>query len=153
MSETSRALDMFGQHLVCSQSVLAAFCPRFGLDEQAALQVARCFGGGAGLGLPCGAVLGALMVLGLNGGPAQGDDNIARRHCYEQAREFTKRFSARFGALLCSDLLGLDLSVPEDYQQAREEDVFGKVCPDFVEGAAQILEEMLAQPDQARNHQ
>ena len=125
--------------------MLAGFGPRVGIDEQTALRLARPFGGAVGMGMPCGAVAGALMVLGLSGGQAQDSDREARFASYARAREFARRFSARFGSIRCRDLLDLDLGEPGDYQTAQERDVFKQICPAFVRGAAEILEEMLAQ--------
>ena len=66
MSHTDLALSRFSEGFSCSQSVLAAFAPELGLDADAALRVSAAFGGGMGrLGDTCGAVTGALMVLGL----------------------------------------------------------------------------------------
>lgn len=149
MSEKQRALDLFSLGLACSQSVLAAFSQRFGMDEQTALKVARAFGGGLGLGQACGAVLGAFMVLGLAGGEAADGDNNARYESYTRSQEFARRFSQKHGSIICRDLLGLDLGKAEDYQKARDEDVFRKVCPAFVETACRILEEMLPGQGQA----
>ena len=68
-SNTSRidvAGSRFSEGFSCSQSVLAAFAPELGLDADAALRVSAAFGGGMGrTGGTCGAVTGALMVLGL----------------------------------------------------------------------------------------
>lgn len=52
----------------CSQIVLSSFAEDLGLDSEMANKVATCFGGGMGSGDTCGAVTGALMVLGLKYG-------------------------------------------------------------------------------------
>ena len=54
----NRAVDNFMQGYGCCQSVLAAFCDLYGMDETLALKVAAGFGGGVGrLRMMCGAVL------------------------------------------------------------------------------------------------
>jgi C_GCAxxG_C_C family probable redox protein len=60
------AVARFRQDFNCAQSVLVAFAPQLGMDESQALKLASPFGGGVvRRGQICGAVTGALMVLGL----------------------------------------------------------------------------------------
>lgn len=56
-------------------------------------------------------------------------------------RDFAGRFKARNGSLACRDLLGCDISSPEAYQQARQENLFSTICPKLVQDAAEILEQ------------
>ena len=136
------ALSRFSEGFSCSQSVLSAFAPGFGLDADAALRVSAAFGGGMGrTGGTCGAVTGALMVLGLKYGatvvnPAAKDLTAA------QAREFMTRFQARHGATTCADLLGVNISTPEGQAAARETNLFKTTCPALVASAAAILQEL-----------
>ena len=91
------ASSRFSEGFSCSQSVLAAFAPEPGLDADAALRVSAAFGGGMGrAGGTCGAVTGALMVLGLRYGPTVAD-KVAKEQTYTQAREFIARFEAASG--------------------------------------------------------
>jgi len=132
----------FSEGFSCSQSVLAAFAPDLSLDADAALRVSAAFGGGMGrTGGTCGAVTGALMVLGLRYGPTVAD-KVAKELTYAQAREFIARFEARHGATTCADLLGVNISTPEGQAAAREAKLFKTVCPGLVASAAAILEEM-----------
>lgn len=54
-------------HFNCAQGVLAAFAEELGIDEDTAFRVGANFGSGMRMGGTCGAVTGALMVLGLAG--------------------------------------------------------------------------------------
>ena len=144
-SDTSRsdgAPCRFSDGFSCSQSVLAAFAPKLGLDVDAALRVSAAFGGGMGrTGGTCGAVTGALMVLGLRYGSSVAD-KVAKEITYAQARDFIARFEARHGATACADLLGVNIGTPEGQAAARETNLFKTVCPELVASAAAILEEM-----------
>jgi len=143
MTRIDKAVERFRTGCSCSQAILTTYGPLFGVSERAALQVASGFGGGIGrLGFECGAVTGAVMVLGLRYGPSSTDDTAAREKVYELVREFAKRFRQRCGSLLCRELIGCDISTAEGLQQARRNDVFRTVCPNFVRHAAQILEEL-----------
>ena len=54
-------------HYNCAQGVLAAFAEDLGIDEETAFRMGAHFGSGMRMGSVCGAVTGALMVLGLAG--------------------------------------------------------------------------------------
>ena len=117
---------------------------RSGLDRETALRVAGAFGAGmARTGGTCGAVTGALMVIGLTyAKTVQGDDD-SRERTYALAQEFMDAFRERNGSLLCRELLGADVSTPEGMRTVRERDLFRTVCPAFVSSAGQILERLL----------
>ena len=136
------ASSRFSEGFSCSQSVLAAFAPELGLDADAALRVSAAFGGGMGrTGGTCGAVTGALMVLGLKYG-ATVPDPVARERTYALTREFVARFEARHGATACADLLGVNIGTPEGQTAARAANLFKATCPGLVATAAAIIEEM-----------
>lgn len=144
MSTIEEAVRLFHQGCSCSQAILAAYGPKFGLQEAAALQLASGFGGGMGrMGSECGAVTGAMMVLGLCFGPKTADDTAARERVYELVRRFAERFRERRGTLLCRELLPCNIGTPEGLDEARRRGLFRTVCPDFVRDAAEILEELL----------
>lgn len=106
-----------------------------------ALRVAGAFGAGmARSGDTCGAVTGALMVIGLNHAKTRKDDDDSRERTYALAQEFMDAFRDRNGTLLCRELLGVDVSTPEGMRTVREKDLFRTVCPKFVRSAGEILE-------------
>ena len=91
----------FAEGYNCSQAVLSAYAPDLGLADETALKIAAGFGGGMGrMAETCGAVTGALMVLGLKYG-ATSPEREAKERVYERVREFAKRFKARNGSLVC----------------------------------------------------
>jgi len=124
--------------------VLSSYGEEFGLDRELALKVAGAFGGGiARMGAQCGAVTGALMVLGLKYGKAKAGDEGARERTYELAREFVTRFESRHGSIVCRELLGYDLSNPEERAAAKEKGLFDTLCLQLVRDAAEMVGEML----------
>jgi C_GCAxxG_C_C family probable redox protein len=128
----------------CSQSVFNTFAGQFGIAPEKSNQVAAAFGGGMGRsGLTCGAVTGALMVLGMRFGPKVPSDQAAKELTYQKAREFMIRFKEENGDLDCLKLVGMDISTPEGWQKARELKVFSTTCPKYLESAVSILDEML----------
>jgi C_GCAxxG_C_C family probable redox protein len=135
------AIAIFDQSFNCSQSVFSAFSPQLGMPEQIALKLASPFGGGlARRGEICGAVTGALMVLGLACGadtPAGKDD------IYRLAQEFMCQFEQKHHTLRCRDLIDSDISTPEGMQKAREAGKFKNTCPILVRDAAEIVQLLL----------
>ncbi len=142
MNPVDEAVRFFGGDMICSQAILASFGRRYGLDETLARRVARAFGGGAGLlGRTCGAVNGALMVLGL-AIPGE-DERAARAVVYEATRFFVSRFEKRTGTTVCRELLGVDVSTEDGYRQARERNLFGVKCPAIIRMAGEVLQETM----------
>jgi C_GCAxxG_C_C family probable redox protein len=135
------ANDRFAQGLNCSQAIFSAFASQFVLSDEAALKIASPFGGGiARQAEVCGALTGALMVIGLQRGnvtPVNKDET------YRIAEDFLKRFKERHGAILCRELIGYDISTSEGLQAARESKVFAAICPGLVEDTARSLVEFL----------
>lgn len=143
MNKSDKALELFSNNFNCSQAVLTAFAPDFGLDEQLALKLGTSFGGGARNGDICGAVSGALLVLGLKYGHYVSSDNEQKARAYEIAVEYTKRFREVNGSIVCRDLLGYDLTKPDEMACIKEKGLFGTVCPKMIKSAVEILESVL----------
>jgi C_GCAxxG_C_C family probable redox protein len=144
MNKVQSAVICFEEGFSCSQAVLSTFGPALGLDRDRALKVAAAFGGGmAGRGDTCGAVSGALMVIGLSYGRTRTDDEEAKERAYGLAENFMKEFESRHGSVFCRDLLGYDISTPDGLASVREENLGTTICPNFVRDAAEILEELL----------
>ena len=144
MTKSKKALELFASGFNCSQAVLTAFAPDFGLDEKLALMLGTQFGGGARNGEMCGAVSGALMVLGLKYGHFEVDNNEQKSRAYSIAVEYTKRFKELNGSIVCRDLLGYDLTNPDDAVCIREKNLFGSICPAMIKSAVEVLEGILA---------
>ena len=66
--DEEKAVEYYNNNFNCSQGVFTAFATEMGMDEKLALKLATNFGGGERKGELCGAVAGALMVLGLRCG-------------------------------------------------------------------------------------
>lgn len=135
------ASDRFAHGFNCAQSILAAFAADHGMSTEAALRLAAPFGGGLGrAGEVCGALSGALMVLGLRYATDRPEDKDA---IYRITREFMAEFQQQHGAVLCRELVGFDIATPEGLQAARAHKVFAEVCPLLVASTAKALERYL----------
>ncbi len=142
MNRMEKAEELFNQGLNCSQAILTVYGSSFGINPEKAKQLGRPFGGGMGrLALTCGALTGAVMVLGLAKDlPVEAE---ARELSYGKVRELFQRFEARHGTTLCKGLLGADLSTEEGRQKAKEDQLVGKVCPGLVREVCELLDLLL----------
>ena len=122
-----------------------------GIEVTLALRLGTNFGGGARKGELCGAVSGALMVLGLLYGHSERGDAAAKARAYTLAEEYMNRFIRENGSAVCRELLGYDLSVPEQMASIREKELFRVLCPEIIRSAVAILDELLAEQDSKEN--
>ncbi len=103
MNNVQNALTIFENKYSCAQAVAAACGPQLGLDKDIALKVASAFGGGiGGRGETCGAVSGALIVLGLK---YDAQDAQAKEKIYQLARTFIEKFCVCHSSIICKELL------------------------------------------------
>ena len=94
-------------------------------------------------GQMCGAVNGALMVIGLAHGATAADDSAGKEKTYAVSREFWSRFRERHGSLICRELLGVDIGTPEGRDWAMRTSLFKIKCPVFVRDAAEMVDQLL----------
>jgi C_GCAxxG_C_C family probable redox protein len=128
----------------CAQALLAVYGPELGMDREMALRTAGGFGGGMGrMAGTCGAVTGAFMVIGLVHSMTKKGDLQQKEISYQIIQEFTRRFKARNKTTVCSELMGVDVSTPEGFAEAKAKNIARTICPKYVRDAAEILEELL----------
>ena len=144
MSNVEKAVATFKKGLNCSQTIVATYGPGLGLAEDMGVRVAAAFGGGMGhTGNTCGAITGAMMVIGLHCSKDSCSVAQAKVRSYALASELMKTFEARHVYTDCKTLIGQDLSTDEGMRTARENDLFDTLCVVFVRSSAEILEELL----------
>ena len=93
MEHAKQLRDITEKHYNCAQSVLVPFAKEMGMSEEQAYNIGAHFGAGMRHGSTCGALTGALMVLG-----AMGYDEQA-------AQAMLKRFRDKNGVTDCAHLL------------------------------------------------
>lgn len=146
MNSVEQAVKRFEEGALCSQAVFSTYGEKLGLDRETAMKISTPFGGGiARMGETCGAVTGALMVIGLKHGNMSDwrTEDKQKEKAYRLSMEFAEKFKSRNGSVRCKDILGADLSTPEGRKAANDGKLFITTCPKFVRDAAEILEEIL----------
>jgi len=104
-----------------------AVCQKLRIKNDLVPRIATAFAGGMGRsGEVCGAVVGAVMCIGVKYGRdevGQPDDKAQQR-----GAEFLRAFRDEMGTINCRELTGFDLSTPEGLQAFRKSDVPMRVC-------------------------
>lgn len=144
MNRYEKAHEMHKKGFNCCQSVLAAFTDLTGLSEQASFDIGGGFGSGAGTGELCGAITGAVMTLGLLTPVDAADPVGSKKRTVALSKELQKRFSGKFGALRCQELLK-NKFVPDDTTPAAKAMGLTGHCDIMITTAVEIVEEMLAE--------
>ena len=128
----------------CAQSVLAVFAEDYGMPLKLALKLASPFGGGMRMAATCGALTGALMVLGLACGYSEFDEELKDKSD-QLTRELLRRWQKEIGPTDCKVILGYDVSDPDQRELATQAGVYDLHCPRCIGKAAEILAQMLAE--------
>ena len=145
MKHADKARDLFLEGYNCSQAIACAFSDVTGIDEKTSALLASSFGGGMGrMREVCGAVSGALMVLGTVHGYSDPKANDEKKELYVLVRQFADRFREENGSIICRELLeGVSTSAGGNPEQRTGEYYKKRPCPELVYSAAAILDEML----------
>ena len=138
------AADALGTGYNCAQAVSTTYGLQYGVPEETIARMASPFGGGiARTDNICGAVAGAVMVLGLKYGPKNASETDAKKKAGAMTNEFIQEHTRRYGAVSCTGLLGYNMSVPGERDEAVANNAFSK-CGDVVMNTSKLLEEFLA---------
>ena len=129
------ASEIYNSGMYCSQAVLGTFCEKYGMDKTHAFKISCGLNSGVRCADVCGAVSGAILVIGLK----YGDDKAV---CNMKTEEYIKTFKEKNSSIICRDLLGCDISTPNGKEKAVNENLFKTRCVDMVMSAAQILDDL-----------
>jgi C_GCAxxG_C_C family probable redox protein len=134
-----KAAYHFSEGYNCAQSVLLTMFEHWKGKNDLIPKVATAFGGGIGrCGSVCGALTGGIMAISIKYGT--NDTSLEKRlKAYEVTQKFYRKFLQCHGSSICQELIGYDLSNPEDLKKAQETNVFDEKCTRFVRTTVEIL--------------
>ncbi len=145
MTHLEKAEQLLHQQYHCSQALFGAFAEDFGLDLKTAFRISTCFGGGMRQGSTCGCITASLLVLGMAFGFYDSLDRELEVYGNRKTEEFIRLFTEQMdGVIHCRDILGKDISKPEEMAEIRREGLILKKCPRALNISIEILERMLA---------
>lgn len=138
-------LERFGQKINCAQIAFAHGAHYLDFSATDALKIASTFGGGMRCGGMCGAVIGALMALGLKYGNSKPNDIEQVEILRAKQALYKEKFVELHNHLNCRDLLGgLNYGDPDDRAKIMSSGITGTLCPQLVASACDLLDEVLA---------
>lgn len=143
-----KALEMFAvQKFHCSQCIAAVGQEKLGKGNDDVIRAMGAFGGGlCGNGEVCGALAGALAVLGLRYSRAKSDEKEDAK-MWKVADEVFKRFRDEIvnknGAIRCFDIAGVNWKDREQAKVFYQGSDAIKRCYHIVGETAQMLGEIL----------
>lgn len=126
----------------CAQSVLLTMSEHWKCKDKLIPKIATAFGGGIGrYGSICGALTGGVMAIGIKYG-TNAPSLEKRLDAYYLANAFYKQFEKHHGSAFCKELIGYNLSNPEELEKAKNAKVFDKKCQVFIRKAVETLVEL-----------
>jgi len=144
-SRVEEALNNMQKYGSCCTGVLASYSPELGIQKDLAAGLGRGMAGGiGGLGNVCGAVSGAVLVIGLKTTNQKNlTDKAAAFKTMETVKKFVSKFEEQHSSIKCRDLIGHDISTPENMGAAMKANAYAN-CPKFIETAVTILDDMFS---------
>jgi len=144
MSNSEKAAEIFDSGSNCAQAVLGVFAEHLNFDIQKASQITAGFGSGiARMQETCGAVTGAVMVIGLAIGEKNGDHADSKERVYSLIKEFIRKFKEINITLICRELLQCDVNTDEGIYYYDVNELHEKVCTKCIRDAVEILDELI----------
>ena len=135
-SMKEEVIALFKEKYNCCQSIFLPYSKLFGIDRETALKMSSGFGGGiARMGEICGAINGAVMVLGLKYGSTDNKDIEQKEKLNSIIRDFVKKFKISHKNIYCRTLLTEDEGVV--YKMHSDK------CASIVEEVCDLLDEYL----------
>ena len=112
------------------------------IDNEIIPRIAFGFAGGIGnTGAVCGAVVGAVMAIGLK--KERGDTMDDALRTFAVVQEFRRRFEAEMETINCRELTGMEMSTKEDIEQFMNSDIPQTVCFPAVSVAYRLVVDLL----------
>ena len=143
-TKPDQAAETFKNGFNCAQAVFATYAEEFGVDRTSALKISCGFGAGMGRRQEvCGAVSGAILLIGCKHGKTIREDNAANELTYKLVRELSEKFIAKHGSISCKELLGCNLLTPEGQQFFKDNNFRDLKCALYVHDASELAEVML----------
>ncbi len=145
-SKEEIAIEKFRSGLNCAQSVVVAYVNYFGYDAKHAMNLSIGFGAGMGrLQKTCGAVSGAIMVLGMFNSETIADLSLRKEKTYSMIQDFVNKFKALNENTECRLLLNCDLNSEDGHELYSRLNLREKVCEKCIIDAVNILDKLIVQ--------
>ena len=149
-SKAEIALRKFEEGYHCAQSVAYAFADEMNIDKNVLMTISTGFGAGFGRKQEvCGAVSGAVIILGAKFGRKDNEPTDKMEKTYSEVQKFINEFTNEKGSIKCLELLsGCNLQTEEGQKLFKDKNLKREVCNACVELACKILHRQLNNSNQ-----
>ncbi len=138
-----RSAELWDSGFYCAESVLLAVAEKLGIYSELIPRIATGFCGGVSdTGGMCGAVSGAIMVIGLAAGRSSPGEPA--EDAYVLTRRLLHAFAEEFGSTSCPQLAGCDLGT-EEGQQAYKENRVAERCRRYIQKATRLTVQLIGE--------
>jgi C_GCAxxG_C_C family probable redox protein len=135
----SKAVNYFRSGYICAQAVLLAMQEFWQVQVPVEPKIASAFGAGIGRrGSLCGALTGGILAISWVYG-TNNPSSEERQPAYALALDYYNRFHDKCGSVFCHELIGYDLTNPEQQEAARQANIYMDRCVQFIEDAISLL--------------
>jgi len=131
LNRKDRAVELHKKGYNCAQAVACNYCDLFGIDEETVFRITEGFGFGCGMKEICGAISGAIAVIGMNQSSGNVERGVTKKATYDQTSALGKKFEEKNGSMICAELKGSPEKEPL------------RSCDGCIEDACVLVEEYL----------
>ena len=104
--QQERAVALYTQGSSCSQAIFSAYSETYGFDDALSHRLCSGLGGGlGGKGYVCGAISGAVLVLGLAYGNESNKNILSKEAMSERTARFINDCETLYGTSQCAALV------------------------------------------------
>ena len=131
LNRKDRAVELHKKGYNCAQAVACNYCDLFNMDEETVYRIMEGFGFGCGMKEICGAISGAIALIGMNNSSGNPERGVTKGSTYELTSALGKKFEEMNGSMLCAELRGGPDKAPL------------RSCGGCIEDACVLVEEFL----------
>ncbi len=142
MGSSDDVIRLYNEGYDCAQCIFMAVKDKLDCDEETAMKAISSMSMGLLEGSICGAILGALAVIGIKYGSSSPDPGSRGVTIIKRA-QFLTEFKKEYNGLTCPEIMGLDVRKDEDNLRAYTEKVYEHFCPKLGAYIVDILNGML----------
>jgi C_GCAxxG_C_C family probable redox protein len=142
MGSSDDVIRLYNEGYDCAQCILKAMSGKVEFDEDTALRTISSMGMGLLEGSICGALLGALAVIGLKYGSSSPDPS-SRGIIIVKRAQLLMEFRKKYKGITCPEIMGVDVRKDEDNLKAFKEGIYEHFCPKMASDILEILNRII----------
>ena len=141
--DKAELIELTKQGYDCAQCIIKEFEDVLGEDTGKVIRTMSAMSMGLLQGSICGAVLGALAIIGYVFGK-ENPDVSAQGLCMIKREMFFMEFRAKYPEITCPGILGLDVRINEDNIKANATGVYTTKCPQMFMDTTDIVRRLIS---------